>query len=172
MSLPEDLIYHALQLYEGTDYRSSAEVRNRSAVSSAYYSLFHKINEDAVATIAPHVQTSTNHRIQRWFDHSEMKKVCGRFITQPNLSQSLIGLIGNSASPDLQTVARNFVQLQEARHSVDYDLGYILDRTETRRFIELATEALRAWERIRDSAETNIFILSLLLWKNWDRERT
>ena len=170
MSLPEDLIYHALQLFEGTEYHSSAEVRNRGAVSTAYYSLFHKINGDAVAIIAPNVQTSTNHRIQRWFDHAEMKNICGRF-TKSELDQPLLDLIGNSASPDLQTVARNFVQLQEARHNADYDLGYILDRTETRRFIELAIEALRAWERIRDSAEANVFILSLLLWKNWGKDR-
>ena len=120
--------------------------------------------------IAPNVQTSTNYRIQRWFDHAEMKRICGRFLPA-TLEQPLRGLIGPSASPDLQTVARNFVQLQEARHNADYDLGYILDQTETRRFIELAIEALRAWERIRDSAEANIFILSLLLWKNWEKDR-
>ncbi len=146
------------------------DINLRQAVSASYYALFHRINGDAAQLIAPNVPAKTNYRIQRWFDHAEMKKICGRFLPT-RLDQPLLDLIGESSSEDLQTVARSFIQLQEARHSADYDLNYSLTWNEARRLIELAVHAIGAWARIQDSAEVNIFVLSLLLWKNWEKER-
>lgn len=99
-----------------------------------------------------------------------MKRVCGRFLS-PKLDQPLRDLIGNTASADMQTVAQSFINLQDARHRADYDLGYSFSWIEARGLVVLAGNAIKAWERIASSAEANIFILSLLLWKNWERER-
>ncbi len=120
--------------------------------------------------IAPNVSTKTNHRIQRWFDHGEMKRICGRFLPA-KLDQPLRDLIGDTASTDLQTVALGFIQLQDARHSADYDLSYSLTQQIAWDIFEKATETTEAWDRIQNSAEANIFILSLLMWKNWDKDR-
>jgi hypothetical protein len=139
-------------------------------MSASYYALFHKINEDAVELIAPNVSQSIKHRIQRWFEHAEMKKICGRF-TKAQLDQPLQGLIGSTASADLQTVAHSFVQLQDARHSADYDLSYQVSADEAYQKLALAATAINAWVQLKNSAEANIFILSLLLWKNWDKDR-
>jgi hypothetical protein len=119
--------------------------------------------------IAPNVPIETNHRIQRWFEHAEMKKVCGRFLPA-KLDQPLLGLIGPTTSPELQHVASSFIKLQDARHSADYDLSYVLDRDEALQFVLQATDAITSWDRIADSAEANIFILSLLMWKNWEEK--
>ena len=146
------------------------DVSDRRAVSAAYYALFHHITDSAAALIAPNVSGETNHRVQRWFDHAEMKKVCGRF-GQEKLDQPLRNLIGDTASSDLQNVASSFIKLQEARHSADYDISYSLTPEETRQFIRLAVLAMGSWDSIANSAEANIFILSLLMWKNWDKER-
>jgi hypothetical protein len=124
-----------------------------------------------VDLIAPNVPVQTNHRIQRWFEHAEMKKVCGRFLPT-KLEQPLLDLIGTTASHDLQNVARSFIKLQEARHSADYDLGYSLTSAEARQLVLLAVGAMASWDNIASSAEANIFILSLLMWKNWEKERT
>jgi hypothetical protein len=35
----------------------------------------------------------------------------------------------------------------------------------------MALEAIEAWDRIQGSAEANVFILSLLMFKNWERDR-
>jgi hypothetical protein len=99
-----------------------------------------------------------------------MKKICGRFMAS-KFDQPLLDLVGPSASSDLQTVARNFVLLQEARHDADYDLSYPVTRPEATKYLRLALEAIEAWDRIRGSAEANIFILSLLMWKNWEKDR-
>jgi uncharacterized protein (UPF0332 family) len=169
LNYSDELLLHAIALTEGINQRLR-DVSARRAVSAAYYALFHQLNGDAVSVLAPHVPLKTNHRIQRWFDHSEMKRICSRFI--PNkLDHPLLELIGDSASPDLQFVARSFIQLQDVRHKADYDLGFALSDKEVWQFIEQAYEAKKAWARLKNSAEANIFILSLLLWKNWEKDR-
>ncbi len=174
MSFSDALIVHAIQIavMEHSE-PNAAEVRGvceRRAVSAAYYALFHRITDSAATLIAPNVPSQVNHRILRWFEHAEMKKVCGRFM-QEKLSQPLLNLIGDSASADLQNVASSFIKLQEARHSADYDLGYSLTTEEARQLVLLAVSAMGAWDTIANTAEANIFILSLLMWKNWEKER-
>lgn len=171
MDLPQDLLDHAINLLAVKDDSTvPKEVDMRRAISASYYALFHQINQDAANLLAPNVPLVTNYRIQRWFDHLEMKKICGRFMAS-KLDQPLLDLIGPSASSDLQTVVRSFVLLQEARHSADYDLSYAPTGNEAVKHLRLALEAIEAWDRIQGSAEANIFILSLLLWKNWEKER-
>ena len=171
MDLPQDLLQQALDLLKRkSDTELPREVDLRRVTSASYYALFHQINEDAAALLAPNVPAGTNHRIQRWFDHGEMKKICGRFMAS-KFEAPLLDLIGPSASSDLQSVARSFVLLQEARHSADYDLSYVLTEPEAIKHFRLAMEAIEAWDRLQGSAEANIFILSLLMWKNWERDR-
>jgi len=143
----------------------------RRAVSSSYYALFHQIKADAVKLIAPNVPEAINHRIQRWFDHAEMRRVCAKFLND-KLDQPLLGLIGSVTPKELQQVCRTFIELQDARHRADYDLGYSLTPKECFQFIDGSAAAIGTWRDINDSAEANIFILSLLMWKNWeDKER-
>jgi hypothetical protein len=168
LTLAIDLLKHALALVD-QDEAQLDEVRLRRTISACYYALFHQINGDAAKLIAPNVPAKTNHRIQRWFEHSEMKRICGRFIPA-QLDHPLLGLIGSSPSSDLQTVARNFIQLQDARHSADYDLSYQLNKTDAMRCVGLTVETMKAWKNLEGSAEANIFILSLLLWKNWEKD--
>lgn len=170
MTLSLGLLEHADSLLKNIEEDTSSDVCLRRAVSASYYALFHKLNGDAAALIAPHVDLETNRRIQRWFEHAEMKRNCSRFLGE-KLGQPLLGLIGPQASTELKTVCRSFIELQEARHSADYDLNYDLDRDKASEYVRTAMIAFTAWQRISNSAEANIFILSLLLWKNWDRER-
>lgn len=172
MTFPEALFEHAqrlaLETFEDDQLR---EAKLRRAVSTGYYALFHRITSDAVELIAPNVGQETNHRMRRWFNHAEMRVICGRFLPT-KLSAPLLVLIGESASADMQTVARNFIVLQDARHGADYDLSFHVDRGDALTFLELANDAMEAWKRLEGGAEANIFILSLLLWKNWAIERS
>ena len=169
MSLPQDLLDQARHLATLEQTRPKQASLRRS-VSASYYALFHLLNSSSAAIIAPNVSIETNHRIQRWFDHAEMKKVCGRFLPTKH-SAPLLQRIGSSASADLQLVCRAFIEMQESRHSADYDLSWTITRSEVLQYLERTQTAFQAWERLEGSAEANIFILSLLLWKNWDRER-
>ena len=169
MDLSEQFLQHAVALLSGGN-EEVEDIVLRRAVSASYYALFHRINGVAVDLLAPNVSAPTNHRIQRWFEHAEMKKICGRFLPA-ELSSPLRELIGIRASADLQGLARSFIELQNARHSADYDLSYELTLKQAGNYVELALSACEAWERLKGSAEANIFILSLLLWKNWERDR-
>lgn len=172
MSLSNDLIRHAIELLPvstADEDEPLYDIRLRRAVSAAYYAVFHNIAGSAASLLAPNVAPEVRYRIQRWFEHSEMKKICGRFTKTP-LDQPLLDLVGKEASADLQLVASAFITLQEQRHSADYDLAYRFKWREARLTVELAVRSIGAWERVKDSAEANIFVLSLLLWKNWGKE--
>ena len=162
---------HAIKLIMEADPNPSLDQAGlRRAVSALYYGLFHKLNEDAVALIAPNVPARTNHRIRRWFDHTEMKKICARFLPR-KLEQPLRDLIGDSASSELQTVALSFIQLQELRHQADYDLSFRISQRDALKQFHVAADAIEAWRGLAGTPEANIFILSLLLWKNWEKDR-
>ena len=77
--VPDDNIYRKFLI--GARAADLRDVSRRRAVSTVYYALFHHINGKAADLIAPNVQPDTHHRIQRSFEHAEMKKVCGRFLT-------------------------------------------------------------------------------------------
>jgi len=169
LTFAEEMLKHAVELlYDPA--KQPGDIQLRRAVSALYYALFHDINASAARLVAPNVSLQTNHRIQRWFEHAEMKKVCWRFVP-PKLDQPLLSLIGETASPDLRNVARTFIKLQDARHSADYDLGYNLTFEDAGQLLAETAIAMGAWNSIQNSAEANIFILSLLMWKNWDKER-
>ncbi len=91
-----------------------------------------------------------------------MKKICGRFLPA-KLDQPLLGLIGPAASPELQYVARTFIQLQDARHSADYDLGYTLTPVAAGQFYNQAAQAISSWEFIQDTARSQHLRSSPLL---------
>jgi len=139
-------------------------------VSAAYYALFHLLAHAAATIVAPNVGEEVNHRIQRWLDHSEMKRICGRFLAT-QFTQPLLDLIGRSASVDMQLVARTFVQLQDARHSADYDLSWSVTRGEALQFIAAVQEA---FGRVgspgakRRSEHLSAFAADV---ENWERER-
>ncbi len=99
-----------------------------------------------------------------------MKKVCGRF-SQARLDQPLLGLVGPAISPELKQVVESLIALQEARHGADYNLDYQLTMEDTEQFVLQTAGAMNAWDRIANSAEANVFILSLLMWKNWEKDR-
>ena len=120
--------------FSGPKAEEMRQVSRRRAISAAYYALFHHLNSKAVELIAPNVPPETNNRIQRWFEHAEMKKVCGRFL-QTKLDQPLLGLIGPTASPELQHVANNFIKLQDARHKADYDLSFVVTSSEAKQIV-------------------------------------
>jgi hypothetical protein len=170
LNLARGLLQHAWEVSLALEEDlGPANIRLRRAISAAYYAIFHQINQDAVALIAPNVSAKNSHRIQRWFDHVMMKQICNRF-RAPTLDQPLRDLIGDVASADMRVVARSFVELQEARHAADYDLGYAVSFDTTIHLLGLADNAMNAWARIKDSEEANVFILSLLLWKNWEEK--
>ncbi len=101
----------------------------RRAVSTAYYALFYLLIDEAVGNWGIARQRSI---LARTFDHCKMKKVCEDHVKNFFSSgQSAQGL-------RLKNVAHTFVQLQEKRHTADYDIAFNWERTNTISQIDLA----------------------------------
>jgi hypothetical protein len=108
--------------------------------------------------------------MQRWFDHGEMKRVCGMFSTfQP--PTAIGSLLGGPVPADLQAVAKAFIKLQEARHDADYNLDSTWTKLTAQEFLQVSRSAFSAWSRIRRTPEGNVFAIALLSAKLFDKGR-
>jgi hypothetical protein len=166
MSLQRDLLEqaHHLARREKTKPRQASL---RRSTSTAYYAIFHLLGSAVTTTIAPNLVPAAKARLQRALSHKDMKTVCSRFLQTP-VTGSVGSLLGAAASTNLRQVALAFIQLQDARHSADYDLNSTWDRAKATNYVQMARDAFAAWEQVKDSHEANVFLLSLILFKQLD----
>lgn len=173
MSLSADLLRHAVDLLGDPSDPPKGTMDTvvlRRAVSAAYYALFHRLCEAGAERLGKGVGENVANRIYRSLNHNDAKYVCVEL--GPLRSESALQvLIQGQVPPDLQKVAKSFVSLQQTRHSADYDPQFQLRSEEAKWFIDLASAAIAAWERIHQTPEAHVFILALFLRKNWERDR-
>jgi hypothetical protein len=169
MSLPAELLDLAAHLSTRERTRPRQASLRRS-VSTAYYALFHMLTSEAVGLIGPNMSLGGARKIQRWFDHSEMKRVSGMF-SAANATRTIAPILGAPVSADLQFIAQSFVRLQEARHEADYDLEGSWTKVSAQELVEVARNTFERWARIRRSHEANVFALALLSVKLFDKDR-
>ena len=169
MSLALDLLEQAHHL-SLRDSKKPKQASLRRAVSTAYYALFHLLTAEAAARVVPNALAQTRFAIQRWFDHTQMVRACS-FFSAPSLTGAAHKLLPRPLSPDLLTVARAFVQMQELRHSADYDLSSTWNRVKAQQSIQLSRSAFAAWGRIRQTPEADLFLFALLDIKRLQTER-
>lgn len=166
----------SLDLLEQADHLVTREKRRprqaslRRAVSNAYYSLFHLLTLEAASLIAANAAPATLPLMQRWFDHSPMYNACGLFAAG-TFSGPLGRLAGTAPLPEFQLVARAFRELQQARHSADYDMTVTWPRLGAQQKVRLARDAHSAWVRIRKHSQATVFALTLLDSKRIQSER-
>ncbi len=139
-------------------------------MSASYYAVFHLRTSEAAALVGPNLTPEASQRIQRWFDHAEMKRVCGMF-SVPTVPRQLNAILRAPVSQDLQNVAQSFIQLQEARLDADYDLTATWTRLTAQQYAKVAKNAFEAWTRVRKTHEANVYALALLSAKLFDKER-
>src|SRR5687767_8198537 len=111
MSMPDELLDLARRLFAGAT--SQADLRR--AVSTAYYSVFHLLVQDAMTRLI--ADSALRTECARLMKHDRMKIVCQQY------SKGTTGK-GHPVPATLQQIASEFVTLQEARHLADYDLSF------------------------------------------------
>lgn len=163
MALYRDLIDQAALLAR-REPRRPKQASLRRAVSTAYYGVFHLLVSAAVkqlvGTDAPMASLAS-----RAFKHHEMKDVAKSFASGV-LNSRVSDIVAASDLPDdLKQVASAFVELQEARHEADYDLARRFVRSEVNDLLDLAAQAIGAWDRDRMTREARVFLLCLLVQK-------
>ena len=95
----------------------------RRAISNAYYAVFHAVVTQAADELVGKTNRTTPRYalVYRSIDHSSLRKVCEnvdkKTLPQKYSKYSPKGGFG----PDLTALANAVVDLQEKRHSADYD---------------------------------------------------
>lgn len=147
MAFADDLLKdaHYLAARGGQNPRQSSL---RRAVSTAYYALFHLLIADFVLNWKVKDQRA---RLGRMFEHGRMKDVALK-LKQPS----------TPVESDLKTVFQAFAQLQNDRHTADYDVGRIWSRLDVTTTLERADEAFMAWRTVRKEKIALDHLLTML----------
>lgn len=168
-SLPEHLLEQALHL-ANRERKRPRQASLRRATSTAYYALFHLLVRDAMRQIGPNLDEGLYNRAYRWFDHGTMYKVAKAFSESDVRAVNTKDiLLKNSGWMEL--IAELFVNLQELRHSADYDPGAVFIRAEVLEYLSFLHVVFDQWPSLRNTPECNAFLLSLLLWEKWSKQR-
>lgn len=168
MSLADELLEQARHL--ATRERVHPKQASlRRAVSAAYYALFHLLIDEATSTLVA-VQ-ALHARFARGFAHADMKDCSKAYASLTPSPAQLANLSGGLAIPaELQQVASAFVELQEARHEADYNVGIRFTRMQVNDLVALADAAFVSWQAVRTDPVAPMYLAALLLWKKgWNR---
>ena len=166
MGYAEDLLEQAEHLAQ-RELKKPRQASLRRSASAAYYALFHLLVREAAKRFSPQNPSGLQQLWQRAFVHAEMKEVCSKFAS--GNPKNLQSLLPDKPHPDLITVAKAFVDLQEARHRADYDLSRAVSRQDAIDRIKIAQNAFHAWNSIRNTPDAAVFLSALLLGKRWLR---
>ncbi|MCK6514299.1 hypothetical protein L6R46_04485 [Myxococcota bacterium] len=160
MSLHDDLLKQAQQLARSEPKRPK-QASLRRAVSAAYYALFHLLVHEGSVALSPLASPKVRSIVARTYQHADMKKVAAQ-VSKKNLPKPYQSL-GLSLAPELVDVAKTFTELQDARHSADYDVRAQLQRRAVLDLVAQAEEAFRCWKLCRRTEAAQVFLMAMLL---------
>ena len=171
-SLAPDLILQAKML-ANLEGRRPKQASLRRSVSTAYYGLFHFLIEESTYLVVGATPADEKNRqlVGRAFIHGKMKTLCQEFTkTQPAkihiLLQPFLASANAASKVSLALVAQTFIDLQEERHSADYDLSVKFSRNDALNSWQRAHNAVLEWNRLlaQDREFCRFFALSLSFW--------
>lgn len=155
--LPEQLIAQAEFLLRDT---TPNEASVRRAVSAAYYALFHLLIRDAVVNWEHADQHS---RLARTFDHKRMKDASTAILKEiGNTQNSEMSGLEQAVRFKLSIISQAFVDLQQARHRADYDIGEALNPLDAAVNVAQARLAFQYWAEVKDESLAQGYLYSLL----------
>lgn len=167
MPLADDLLVQA-KLLASFEANRPKQSSLRRAVSAAYYALFHLLIDAAVKNLVRGGPAGLEHLMRRGFAHKEMKEAC-KSLTTPTPLGPANHLLTKPLSDDLIKVAKALDSLQALRHVADYDLGRPFSRTDVLVHVGEVENAFKAWHRAKGSANSKVFLVSLLMHGRWNK---
>jgi len=158
MSLADDLLATAEHLARRTTKSTDGDIRR--SISTAYYALFHRLIEHAIAQLV--TTTDQQHALARSFEHTKMRRACD-LVTKSPVPAAVAALLGAAVPTEMAQVASTFVELQERRHDADYNLGRAFTRPGARELVAAAKRAFALWDAVRTAPIAEPFLLLLLI---------
>lgn len=141
--VPQELLGLARHL---VDRNPGAQIEGdlRRAVSTAYYSVFHLLINEAMTNIVTDIAFRS--RVGRAFQHGLMRTVCDQYTPQhPNAGGDYVTQSGIVLAPEVRQVADAFLALNEAREEADYDSGVTIQHMQAVTEVQRAEAAFQAW---------------------------
>jgi hypothetical protein len=154
MSYHDELLIQALQLVH-TSPPTQASLRR--AVSAAYYAVFHLLVAESTSNWS---NAKLRASLGRAYDHSTMKTASNRLL---NMRDFPFARHDPQVVASLRFVALTFSQLQEYRHSADYDLTVDLDPTDALKRVKSAERIFSTWPSVRGEQIVQEYLVSLLV---------
>jgi len=158
MAYHDDLLRQAIQLVH-KEPKNPKQASLRRAVSTAYYAVFHLLISEAVSNWS---RVNLRAALGRAFDHGAMKAASKRI--QEARQFPFVGEDPVTVAA-LKPVAKTFSQLQEKRHTADYDNTTFWTRTEALIHIKSAEQAFKTWKSIREAQIAQEYLVSLIVKK-------
>lgn len=136
----------------------------RRAISAAYYGIFHATITKAVDQFVGATNRDKSHYglVYRSVSHSRLRELCTE-VQKSILSNRYRPYVPSTGSgPHIVAVAEAIVELQEKRHSADYDVMVRMNRSDAALAIATARAALGRFDKA--SQQEQLAFLSLLLF--------
>jgi uncharacterized protein (UPF0332 family) len=153
MALADDLLEQARHLANREPKRTK-QASLRRAVSAAYYAVFHLLVSAGMANWKGVLQRPF---LARGFDHFLMMQSSKRMVNRTLLPEEKV------TGENLKLIARNFIELQEARHLADYDYTKKFEKTDVLKKIDMAAVAFEKWKIVRKENLAQDYLISLLI---------
>ncbi len=161
---PAELLQVARLLSDAAADPEPSQAQLRRAVSTAYYALFHTVLRAAAQRFAGlgKEDSAAYAILYRSFDHRHMKNVCEDLQTSTLSAKTRQQLRRNAVSQHTRDFVGNFPDLQEKRHSADYDPTGRLLPSDVAALVDGAEVAIEAFERIDPDERADILALLMV----------
>lgn len=171
MSLAEELLEHA-RFLANLDPRTTSQANIRRAISAAYYSIFHLLAAEVAAQVSPDIPAGLRERTQRALDHKQMLKVAKAFSQAgarraKDLPDDVV--LPDPISTELASISNGFKNLQEARHTGDYDVLKQFTPGDALTLVQQAEKIFADWEAEKISRNAPVFLAMMIFGKDWNK---
>lgn len=164
-ALFDDLLDQAKQLAK-REPRKPKQASLRRAISTAYYALFHLfVNEAVCLLIKGRNRRVLRQTLSRAFVHSQMKDVSQQFGRDQVSDKFRAALNGLMLQPELISIAKTFVDLQQARHEADYDVSRDFTKRDCLDLVGRVEKSFIDWNTVRGSLQSEVFLVAMLAQK-------
>lgn len=123
----------------------------RRAISTGYYAVFHTLTQHTASRLVGGAGWTPQHAtVARWIAHTDLKGLAKAANSQGNAAlQSVLRPVDSR----LADLAQDFVDLQDARHSADYDDFFDVSKALTLSYVDTARQAVRGAEELFHESE-------------------
>ncbi|MDP1730413.1 MAG: hypothetical protein Q8L54_04375 [Devosia sp.] len=163
---PSHLLEQAKNLIAPPVAGAPRRVDPRRAISAAYHGVFHAIMAAAAAQFigATKGNTSEYGLVYRSIGHRQLKDLCSD-LKKPSLPQKLTAYIPSGGfGSDIVSFASAVVELQEKRHTADYDPLVKIRSADAALAVRTAESALARFAALQ--ADAKLAFLGLLVFKS------